>query len=307
MKIKFQFNVSLQKDAEEKKNTVTVNNSSFVDCARKEILNARERGSFSTAANYDTALRSLLTFIKREDIMLNEITTEMLESYTDEKLTSIGFGDYSTKLVSDYSKKDPSSRSKTMNTIVDGYKSASEKISTVFADGANSYVLPYVTNVSNVPVYSSGFNVTDFDIPFYQMVIHGYVDYASTPINKSSNSDETFLLSLASGSQIHYDMTYADADTLQDTEYDDLYYSNYAGWTDLAANQYKKVSSILSGVSDYTITKYELSDDKNVLTTTYSKDGASDVVISVDKKNATATVGTEVYDLADCIEGGLTE
>ena len=53
-----------------------------------------------------------------------------------------------------------------MNTIVDGYKSASEKISTVFADGANSYVLPYVTNVSNVPVYSSGFNVTDFDIPF---------------------------------------------------------------------------------------------------------------------------------------------
>ena len=175
-----------------------------------------------------------------------------------------------TKLVSDYSKKDPSSRSKTMNTVVDGYKSASEKISTVFADGANSYVLPYVTNVSNVPVYSSGFNVTDFDIPFYQMVIHGYVDYASTPINKSSNSDETFLLSLASGSQIHYDMTYADADTLQDTEYDDLYYSNYAGWTDLAANQYKKVSSILSGVSDYTITKYELSDDKNVLTTTYS-------------------------------------
>lgn len=81
MKIKFQFNVSLQKDAEEKKNTVTVNNSSFVDCARKEILNARERGSFSTAANYDTALRSLLTFIKREEIMLNEITTEMLESY----------------------------------------------------------------------------------------------------------------------------------------------------------------------------------------------------------------------------------
>ena len=81
MKIKFQFNVSLQKDAEEKKNTVTVNNSSFVDCARKEILNARERGSFSTAANYDTALRSFLTFIKREDIMLDDITTEMLESY----------------------------------------------------------------------------------------------------------------------------------------------------------------------------------------------------------------------------------
>ncbi|WP_295207864.1 DUF5696 domain-containing protein [Ruminococcus sp.] len=237
----------------------------------------------------------------------SNVFSEMLESYTSENVSAIGFGDYSTRLVSDYSKKDPSSRSKTMNTIVDGYKEASEKIGTVLADGANSYVLPYVTNVSNVPVSSSGFNVTDYDIPFYQMVIHGYINYSSTPINKNSNSDETFLLSLASGSQIHYDLTYADSDTLQDTDYDDLYYSNYAGWTGLAANQYKAAQNILSAVSDYTITKYELSDDKNVLTTTYSKDGASDVVISVDKAKGTATVGTEVYDLADCIEGGLAE
>ncbi len=235
----------------------------------------------------------------------SDVFTEMLESYADEKMTSIGFGDYSTKLVSDFSKKDPSSRSKSMETVTEGYKQASEKIDTVFADGANSYVLPYVTNISNVPVYSSGFNITDYDIPFYQMVVHGFIDYSSTPINKSSNSDETFLLSIASGSQIHYDLTYADSDTLQDTDYDDLYYSNYKGWTDLAANQYKAANSILSSVSDYTITKYELSEDKEVLTTTYSKDGAEDVVITVDKAKGTATVGTEVFDLADCIEGGL--
>lgn len=230
---------------------------------------------------------------------------EMIESYGDEDISNAGFGLFSSRLVGDYTRKEPSSRNKTMNTIVEQYAAAQNSIGSLIADEANAYVLPYVSTVTNVPVSSSGFNVTDYDIPFYQMVLHGYVPYSSTSINKSSNSDETFLLSIASGSQIHYDMTYVDADTLQDTDYNDLYYTNYKGWTELAAKQYKAANDVLSAVSGYTISKYEVSEDGNQLTTTYSKDGASDVVITVDKANAVATVDGKTVELTDCIEGGL--
>ena len=229
----------------------------------------------------------------------------MIESYGDEDISNAGFGLFSSRLVGDYTRKEPSSRNKTMNTIVEQYAAAQNSIGSLIADEANAYVLPYVSTVTNVPVSSSGFNVTDYDIPFYQMVLHGYVPYSSTSINKSSNSDETFLLSIASGSQIHYDMTYVDADTLQDTDYNDLYYTNYKGWTELAAKQYKAANNVLSAVSGYTISKYEVSEDGNQLTTTYSKDGASDVVITVDKANAIATVDGKTVELTDCIEGGL--
>ncbi|MBR1421818.1 MAG: hypothetical protein IJ571_00025 [Ruminococcus sp.] len=233
------------------------------------------------------------------------VFSEMLESYADEKLDAVGFGFYSTRLVSDFSKSDSSSRSNTMKILTDGYQKAKDQLGTVYASGANAYLLPYVNNVSNIPVYSSSFNVTDYDIPFYQMVIHGYLDYSSTPVNKSSNTDEVFLLSLASGSQIHYDLTYVDADTLQDTDYDELYYTHYSGWMDMAAKQYKAAQEILAGVSDYTITKYERSDDGKKFTTTYSKDGQPDVVVKVDTDLLEAEVDGKIIPLADCVEGGI--
>ena len=113
------------------------------------------------------------------------------------------------------------------------------------------------------------------------------------------------MLALASGSQMHYDFTYADSDVLQDTEYNDLYYTNYRGWTEAAARQYKAAKNIVGGVSDYTISKYEISGDGNVLTTTYSKGGQGDVVVKIDKKNATATVDGQNVNIENCIEGGL--
>ncbi len=235
----------------------------------------------------------------------NQAFEEMVEGYKDRDLTAAGFGYFSSRLVGDYNRKDTYSRNKTMNLLVDEYKNAKEQIGSIIADEANAYILPYVSNVTNVPVSSSGFDVTDFDIPFYQMVIHGYVPYASTAINASSNSDESFLLSLASGSQIHYDLTYADADTLQDTEYNELYYSNYKGWIEMAANQYKASQSVFNGIADYTISNFEVSDDNNELTTTYSKDGAQDVVVVINKKTAAVTVNGKPVDVTNCIEGGL--
>ena len=232
-----------------------------------------------------------------------KIFEEMTESYKDEGLTRIGFGDYTTKLVSDFSKNNASSRYDTANKIVDGLNTARSEVGSVIADGANSYVIPCVDQIINVPVYSSGFNLTDFDIPFYQMVVHGYVPYATKPINASSNTGDTFMMALAAGSGIHYDMTYAPSSTLQDTDFDDLYYSNYKGWIDMAAKQYNIAKELLTGVSDMTISKYERSEDGNVLKTTYSKDGKN-VVVEIDKANATAKVDGKTIDLAGAIEGG---
>ena len=229
----------------------------------------------------------------------------MIGSYQDKDLSTAGFGYFSSRLVGDYTRKDTYVRDKTMNLLVDEYKKAKDGIGSIIADEANAYVLPYVSQITNVPVSSSGFNLTDYDVPFYQMVIHGYVPYSSVAINGSSNSDETFLLSLASGTQIHYDLTHASSDTLQDTDYAKLFYTNYNGWTEAAANQYKASAQTIAQVADYRISKFERSDDGRVLTTTYSKDGASDVVIKVDLDKATADVNGTTVDLGNCIEGGL--
>lgn len=225
-----------------------------------------------------------------------KIFKETLESFTGEGINSVGYGDWSTKLVSDFSKKNSSSRNATMNKIVTGYSDAAGAGQSIIAAGANSYVLPYVSAVTDVPVYSSGFNITDSDLPFYQMVLHGYVPYSTKAINASSDTDRTFMRALAAGSNVNYDMIYEDADELIDTRDDGLYYSNYAGWLQMAADQYKVTNEVLAAVSDYTISKYEIEGD--ILRTTYSKEGQTDVVIEVDTKNCTVKADGKTIDLS---------
>ncbi|WKL00667.1 DUF5696 domain-containing protein [Paenibacillus amylolyticus] len=41
----------------------------------------------------------------------------------------------------------------------------------------------------NVPAGSSRFNITDEEVPFYAMVIHGYMNYAASPMNTSGDQD----------------------------------------------------------------------------------------------------------------------
>ena len=52
-----------------------------------------------------------------------------------------------------------------------------------------------------------------------------------------------------------------------------------------------------------TISKYEISDDNNTITTTYT-DGSKNVEIVIDKAAGTATVDGNVVNLADAMEGG---
>lgn len=226
---------------------------------------------------------------------------KMIKSFSKNDAENIGFGDYANTLVSDFSKRNALSREGTMQSLVEKYKKASKELDKVIADSANSYIIPYADYITNVPVYSSQFNIVNYDIPLYQMVVHGYVPYSSTPVNANSNAEEVFLLSLASGSGIHYDMIYEDAYELLDTDYADLYYANYNSWMNQAVEQYKVSEDILSQVSEMVITDYQIDNETGVITTTYD----DKVVVKVDMKNATAEVNGTIYDLSSAMEGGL--
>ncbi|MGN1113550.1 MAG: DUF5696 domain-containing protein [Oscillospiraceae bacterium] len=265
----------------------------------------RISNSYSRQSDYSLSYGKALKGVSPALIspsVYTKIFDEILESCEDNDIKNVSFGSMSTKLVSDYSKSDPYSREKTMETIVENYKKAQGKVD-ILADQANAYVLPYVSSVTNVPVYSSNYSVVDYDIPFYQMVLHGYVSYSTKPINASSDVNDTFLRALAAGSSMHYDFTYEDASELKDTDFDELYYSNYKGWIDTAAAQYKASAEVLKGLNKMTISKYEISDDNNKITTTYT-DGSKDVVVEVDKAAGTAKVDGNSVDLTDALKGG---
>ena len=211
-------------------------------------------------------------------------------------LTGIGLGDWAQSLWSDFSNANYTVREETADHLIDYYKQVS-KTTNVIADAPNAYLLPYVSRVNNLTLQSSQFKIVDEDIPFVQMVLHGYVGYATEPINASSDSRELFLKAIASGSNIHYDFIYAEATELVNTDYVNLYYANYEAWLEDAAAQYKLANEILAPVSDSVIVGYEV--DGDVITTTYE----NGVVTVVNMETGVIKANGKTYNY-DEIEGG---
>lgn len=230
-----------------------------------------------------------------------EVFDKIVNKFSKKDYTNVAFGDYANTLVSDYAKSSYTNRQDAINVLVEGYKLANEKVGSVLGDAPNSYLIPYVDHITNAPLASSGFNVTDFDIPFYQMVLHGYVPYSTKAINGSADGRELFLLAIASGSAVHYDFIYEESSEVADTDYDTLFYANFAGWVDSASAEYRLGADVLAKVSDQIITGYEIDGDE--ITTTYAN--GYKTVVNLETGDIKADGKT--YNLNDYLTGGAAQ
>ncbi len=225
---------------------------------------------------------------------LSEKVTKNLGKYEQ----GAGLGLVSNTLWSDFSNKYRTNRYATAQYIIDYYKAAAESNGKVIADAPNAYIIPYVNRVKNLTLQSSQFKVSDYDVPFYQMVLHGYVDYASEAVNGTPDTTAAVLKAIAAGSNIHFDFINEDATELVNTDYVDLFYCTANGWLDEAAGAYKLVKEVLTPATGATITDYTV--DGSVITTTYSN--GYKTVVDLGAGNITA--GGKTYNYTEYVKGG---
>jgi len=261
----------------------------------------RISGSYARIYDYNLAYGTQSTANKPLSLLspatFTEIAEKLTGNYQDKSLSRVSLGSLTTALYGDYGKQEIS-RDKAQQLLEESYQKITDGDITLLADGANAYALPYVQEITDVPLQSSGFDVFDEDIPFYQIVMHGLKSYAGNAVNASATPEETVLLSIASGSSLHFDMIGEETSTLKDTALDGLYYASAESWTDYAAQSYAFSKAVLSGLGDQTITGYERNGD--VITTTY----ANGTVVETDLSKQIVTVDGKAYAMADYVEEG---
>lgn len=220
----------------------------------------------------------------------------VVSSYAKNGVSNIAFGSLANSIYGDYGKK-ATSREIAKGYVEEIYSSAKSTVGSVLAENAFAYTLPYVDYVSNIPVCSSKYDIFDYEIPFYQMVLHGITPYASTAINGDADISELVLTSLAAGSSLSFDFVGRQASELKDTKFDKYYYAYYKNWVDEAAGFYKLSADVLTEAADEQIVEYNISDDGNEIETVYSN-GYTTVVNFSDK---TVKAGSETYRLVDYV------
>ncbi|KUP25653.1 DUF5696 domain-containing protein [Paenibacillus sp. DMB5] len=126
----------------------------------------------------------------------------------------------------------------------------SQDVDQTMVSGGNAYAWPYADHLINVPVSSSGFALTDETVPFYQMVVHGFISYTGAPVNLSDEQDmHTQLLhSIELGSAPYFSWSYEPSSKLKFTHFDSLYAASYQDWYEQAVSMYKEVNEVLAPV-----------------------------------------------------------
>lgn len=265
----------------------------------------RVSGSYARIVSYDRAY-GIPDGLKKNMSLLSpshftEICGDIAENYDSAGLNGVSVGGLTVSLYGDHGKK-RLSRFKAMELAEESLKTLSDKLENgVLAESANAYALPYVSHITNVPLSSSRFDIFNEDIPFYQMVMHGIVPYSTTPLNADANSETMFLMAAATGSLLNYDMIYEETNVLKDTDLDIYYYANYANWTETAAAGYNLLKPLYTDVAEASITGYDVENDGNIITTTYSNGS----VVRVDLKAKTLEFNGQVIQLAQAEEGGI--
>lgn len=231
--------------------------------------------------------------------------TDIVNSYVKEGMNAISVAGGTSTLYSDFTGNagKNTSRQQAVANLQAGYQIIKDNGLTFVTSACNDYAIPYADHIRNVPLYSSNFDIYDYDIPLYQIVLHGYVPYTTKAKNASSGAEELFLLSVATGTPLHYEVMYESPNEFTDSKYDTLFYTFYEGWLDVATGEYKLTQDHMKGLADETITDFKYVEE-DIVESTFS-DGT---VIRADLENFKLEInGTEV-NLADYgLKGAITD
>ena len=204
--------------------------------------------------------------------------------------TGVSFEDIGMDLSSDFYRKETHSRENVKGLNVGLLQSLDDK--KVMINMGNDYAIPYVDMVTNMELKGSGYTVLDAEVPFYQIAVHGYIDYTGAPINICGDDVEELLSCVEYGAGLNFTLMKESAFVLQKTLYPEYYGCEYAAWRDRMIDVCQRYNRELGHTFDQEMKDHEIINDY-VRATTYA-DGTKVYVNYSFSDEYTAEDGTVV-------------
>lgn len=186
-----------------------------------------------------------------------EAIDNYVEEVNDYGSKNIGFEDIGNSLAGDYNPKSRVSREASLNLQVKKMQALKQSGNKLMITGGNQYAVPYADYVTDMNIASKAVNIVDEQVPFYQMALHGIVNYAGAPINLAENQEENILKSAETGAGLYFTYIYEDTSVLQNGKYTRYYACNFNQWKDDTVELYNKFNENLGDTYNQYITGHE--------------------------------------------------
>ena len=227
---------------------------SFTDAAR---FLSKERAELFVYSDVTYAAREGLDSYYLLHADLIQKTTEALADAADKYGANVAFKDTGMDLSSDYYLKKTVSRQEAMTSQSQQLKEIADSGKKVMINMGNDYALPYVDMITNMDLAGSGYTILDVEVPFYQLAIHGYVNYTGAPLNVAGNEQKAILEAAEYGAGLSFSVMRETAFALQKTLYTEYYASDFASWHDRIMEIYNRYDSELGHVFNQEMVSHE--------------------------------------------------
>ncbi len=261
--------------------------SVFTDAARFVSKEKAELFEYSTTIYKKN--EDLDEYYLLKESLINEMAANLVAK-ADSYGVGVSFADIGMMLSSDFNEKSPISRQAVMKkhqALLEGYN-ADRKV--MINDG-NDYAIAHADIISNMDLGGAEYSIIDQTVPFYQIALHGYVEYVGEVLNLTANPVEELLKSAEYGAGLSFALMQENPFTLQNTLYTEYFGAEYEACKDDMYETYTRYNNELGHVFNQEMSDHEfLSAD--VTCTTYA-DGTK-VYVNYGYNDFTTTDGTVV-------------
>lgn len=195
------------------------------------------------------------------DDFMNDIPLDEMNSLSLRTLTST--------LVSDFSRNNFVDRQSSLDLTVSSMSKLKEQTSRLMASNANAYAFNYVDDIILAPMTSNKYAITDESIPFYQMLLSGYIDFSGQPLNLTGDYQEELLKTIETNAGIFVEWIAEPNYILKETQHQDLYSVYYGNWYEQIEELYHTLNTELEAVQGQAITLHQQI-DTDVYEVTYA-------------------------------------
>ncbi len=206
--------------------------------------------------NYDSTQRFML--LSRNS--LKKAVEKSFKAIEDYGFAGAAFGSLSSISYADYSVNGAELGGGMSDTVI-GLLSGKNIKKKVMVSAANGYALYNADYATDVPLSSSGYNISETDIPFYEMVFRGSVPLSSGPLNTSANTDKMFLQCIEAGVTPSYTVIDEYDNTVVASRFSLLNTAQYDGIKGEIEKNCESFNKLLSKIGNAEIVKHTVLDN----------------------------------------------
>lgn len=238
------------------------------------------------------------------------ISPKFLHRYTDAfakkigkyDISGISLRDLGNELHSDKKRTHIIDREAALDVVTAALGDMKDTGKSILLNAGNDYAFGYADDMINVPLSSNDYYIIDETVPFYEMLIHGYIDYAGSVINLSDTYEKSdIVLNLVeNGAAPHFMFSWENSSDIKTTALNRFYSTSYENWKDDAVAIYNEVNGALKYVTGAAMIKHETL-DSGVKAVTYS----NGVVIYINTGNSDKAVNGVTVPAKGYLVGGV--